>query len=424
MRAETRTLTPLAPAQTFTRPGLARRAPSLPKGDLGLARVARVSVDPNGGALPVSLVRLEGAAAPMLIPGAVTPLTPNPFKTYARKLAKACAFPDQVEEIARLGAHPSRVEPLRSDRPWVALMVSEPSSLLPGEFKTLERLAETVRKLGCEPILIPPMLDLVLVQDLKARRAGISSLASRFHGIIGPGGADVHPRIYKERITHAVNPVYPRDRFEADFVTSAMKGHTFLLGVCRSHQLWNAATGGKLVQDVQREGLSSISQDQDEFGLPRSEPFVVRDESGAVVFENRVHFTESSELARLVGAPSVLTNSLHHQAVERPGASLEVTGLVPDPVTERPTIEATESWNVITTQFHPELMMHDDRFRRLVETVARRAHVFFHAEGMKSSGETGVKRLADRVRGAAGELLSELDRRWLEAEVAPRLQLA
>lgn len=392
-----------------------------PARDLGLSRTGLVSGLRHSKPFPVTLVSLEGAPAPMLVPGAHSPLERDPFKTYVRKLAKAEAFPDQKADISRLLSLPSKVEPIGAERPWVAIMISEPSSLLPGEFETLNVLAEMVRKQGCEPILVPPMLDLVLPNERTARREAIQSLARRFNGLIGPGGADVHPRIYKSRITHSIDPIYPRDRFEADFVTAAMSGPAFLLGVCRSHQLWNAATGGKLVQDVQLDGLSNTSQDQDKFGIPRSEPFVVRDDNGEIVFENRVELAAGSQIAELLGEDSVLTNSLHYQAVETPGRDLRVTGLVPDSVTGKDTIEATEAWNVITTQFHPELMLGDERFKRLVETVGRRAHVFFELDRMKPKNETGFEQLLAAVNAAAKAALTQIDRAWMNAELAPRM---
>lgn len=409
---------PTAPAR------LGGRDPThAPTGDLGLARCAGVSAAAGGAGVPVSVVRLEGVDAPVLVPGRASPLQPDPFRGYVHKLWKACAFPEQrraIESLRRLPTHP---ESPKTDRPWVAILISEPSRLLPGGFAALPALVESIRALGGEPILVPPMLDLMLPNDRAGRRAGIASLAQRFHGIIGPGGADVHPRIYKERVTHARDPIYPRDRFEAEFVKAGLGGNAFLLGICRSHQLWNAATGGTLVQDVEQEGLSSVSQDQDRFGLPRSEPFVLRSEDGSLIFENRVELREGCEVARLVGESSLLTNSLHHQAVGRPGAPFEVTGLVADPGTGRPTIETTEAWNAITTQFHPELMMHDPRFRGLVETVTRRAHVFFQAERMKAEDEAGLETLLARVSAQAGDVLTAVDREWLRARVAPRLGL-
>ena len=392
-----------------------------PTEGLGLAKTAPCAANLGAAPLPVTLVRLAGAPAPMLIPGAVTPLNRNPFRTYLQKLAKVHAFPDQKQDIAKLERLPSQVEMTSTARPWVAIMVSEPCSLLPGEFETLSVLADLVRKRGCEPVLVPPMLDLVLPKDREARLRGIESMGRRFKGVIGPGGADVHPRIYKSRITHAVDPVYPRDRFESDFVAAVMQGDAFGVGFCRSHQLWNAATGGKLVQDVELDGLSNISQDQDKFGIPRSEPFVVRNDKGEVVFENRVELAPGSQIADLLGEASVLTNSLHHQAVEKPGRGFRVTGLVPDPVTGKDTIEATESWNAIATQFHPELMLADERFLRLVETVARRAHIFFQLDRLKTQGEVKLERLVEAVQTATQNGMTEVDRTWMATELAPRL---
>ncbi|MCC6554422.1 MAG: gamma-glutamyl-gamma-aminobutyrate hydrolase family protein [Polyangiaceae bacterium] len=297
--------------------------------------------------------------------------------------------------------------------PRVGIVASEPRKLLPGQDGEVANFVALCVRTGCRPVLIPPCADLA---GGDGRDIAAGALAAALDGVIGPGGDDVDPAIYDEENERAEDTNYPRDRFEADFALAAMETPAFMFGICRSHQLWNAATGGSLVQDVQAEGLSHLSQRQSDFAIDGAEPFIVRGPDGAVAFENRVVLSAGSQIARVLGgADSVLTNSYHHQAVDKPGDGFAVTGTVWDDVTRRSTIEATERWNVITTQFHPEAMQREPAQRELLETVCRRARIF---RMLKDGGAEG---LVDRMRQLPATAFDDSDFEWVAEELAAHL---
>jgi putative glutamine amidotransferase len=191
-----------------------------------------------------------------------------------------------------------------------------------------------------------------------------------------------------------------------------------MLGICRSHQLWNAAAGGTLIQDVQAEGYSHLSQRQGDFGLGADAAFVVGTPDGGTVFENLVELTPESEIARILGGrPAILTNSYHHQAVEVPGEGFEVVGTVWDRVTQRRTIEATERWNAITVQFHPEVMLRDPLHLELFDTVGRRARIF----RMHKAGGLDAPALLERMGQFPAGHFDDSDFAWVRDKLAPRL---
>ena len=87
-----------------------------------------------------------------------------------------------------------------------------------------------------------------------------------------------------------------------------------------------------------------------------------------------------------------------------------------DAETGKDMIEATERWNGITTQYHPELMQEDAGQRALLNTLGRRAHVFALLKHTKpaSIGEL-LTAMRDDPRFEATDLA------WAQRELSRRL---
>lgn len=370
---------------------------------------------------PECRVDVPGLPAPVWLPLAASSLRRAPFADYVAALRRADvhAAPSDLEALDALTTRAAHARlaptPPRSEAPRVAILVSEVSALL-GD-AGLDALVARARAGGADVVLIPPVYDVVLPDDPALLRAALARYVGGFDAVIGPGGADVHPRLYRERTTHAVRPNFVRDRAEANLLRAALEAECFVLGFCRSHQLVNAALGGKLAQDVRADGLSALTQNQLELGLPKDAPFVVRDTEGRVLAENRVVLTPGSDAHALAdGQASILTNSIHHQAVTHVGRGLAATGVVRDPVLGVETIEVTEGRNVLTTQFHPELMTTDPVMARLADTALRRAHVFaaLRTGTRDPSGDVGATVASvERRLAARGQTLEAADRAWL-----------
>ena len=173
-------------------------------------------------------------------------------------------------------------------------------------------------------------------------------LAERLDGVIVSGGDDVDPRRYGEAPgphTLAVDP--ERDEFESGLIEAAIARGLPLLGICRGAQLLNVVRGGTLRQHLPLgEGESHGS-----YAYPRA---------------HRVHEVRTvpgSTVAALYGeAPRV--NSFHHQAVDRPGAGLAITGRALDGVVEAIELEGAP---VLGVQWHPEVFDRDPVFGWLLE---------------------------------------------------------
>lgn len=162
-----------------------------------------------------------------------------------------------------------------------------------------------------------------------------------------------------------------------------------------------------------------ISQRQSDYGIPGDQPFVVRWPDGSIRFENRVQVADASRLGAVVLLTSFLANSYHHQAVERPGDGLRVSGVVHDKETGADTIEATEDWNVLTTQFHPEAAQNDTTQRALLSTLGRRAQIFWIVRALGQNASEA--RVVERMGQLPHDTFMQSDYDWVRSELVDRL---
>ena len=139
--------------------------------------------------------------------------------------------------------------------------------------------------------------------------------------IIFSGGADINPEIYNQRnfSSYIDDSSIERDYLELKLLEIANSLSKKILGVCRGHQLVNAALGGTLIQEVSLMGSHG----------------------------GHHHLVEPEGI---VGKFFTTVNSMHHQGVLNPGDGQTVTSRYGG------VIESTESKNIITVQFHPECM--------------------------------------------------------------------
>jgi putative glutamine amidotransferase len=69
--------------------------------------------------------------------------------------------------------------------------------------------------------------------------------------------------------------------------------------------------------------------------------------------------TLSGQLARIIGSPKILVNSLHGQAIETPAPGLAVEALAPDGTIEAVRVEQASGF-AFGVQWHPEWGYADD----------------------------------------------------------------
>jgi putative glutamine amidotransferase len=179
------------------------------------------------------------------------------------------------------------------------------------------------------PLVVPPIAD----PSLAARALeGVS-------GLLLTGGEDLDPRHYDaEPHASVVDINDARDACELALAREAEKRRIPTLAICRGIQVMNVALGGSLVQDIPSQQAGHVDHDPDVDRTSR-----VHD----------VNVEPGSRLAQALGTEHLVTNSFHHQALDRIAPKLCVTARAEDGVVEG--IESRDdAWWMLGVQWHPE----------------------------------------------------------------------
>ena len=189
-------------------------------------------------------------------------------------------------------------------------------------------------------------------------------------GLVLTGGADVSPRSYGEE------PEQPewsgdevRDRYEIDLLRRFVDAGKPVLGICRGEQVMNVAFGGTLHQDLLTDGVAEHAH---------------RSQEAYHHLHHDVDLVEGSWVASLhPGVTRARINSIHHQAVRRPGAQVVVEARsADDGVVEAIRVDDGDVW-ARAVQWHPEFhaLCPDDGLLdtgpllgAFLDEAARRAH--------------------------------------------------
>jgi putative glutamine amidotransferase len=167
----------------------------------------------------------------------------------------------------------------------------------------------------------------------------IEAICSRLDGLLLSGGCDIDPERYgEERIAACQTPDAERDELELALAAWALDAAVPILGICRGMQLLNVACGGTLYQDLETQ-----------------QPEMERHDQAAIGRTYRAHgirLQQHSRLSEILGPAPYAVNSLHHQAVARPGERVEIVGWSPDGVAEAMEVDGHPF--ALAVQFHPE----------------------------------------------------------------------
>jgi putative glutamine amidotransferase len=187
-----------------------------------------------------------------------------------------------------------------------------------------------VREAGGVALLIPP--DSAVADDPDV-------VLDVLDGLLLVGGPDVDPAAYGAvRHPETEPPVHVRDAVEIALVTRARERGIPTLGVCRGIQVMNVAAGGTLEQHLpERLGTEEHRRALGRFAGN----------------EHAVELEAGSAAADACGEPVHTVASHHHQALDRLGRGLVVTGSSPgDGVPE--AVEDPDAAYYLGVQWHPE----------------------------------------------------------------------
>ena len=206
---------------------------------------------------------------------------------------------------------------------------------------------------GGIPVLVPSAVD----ED------SVRELVGRLDGLIVSGGGDLAPAYYHEEPHENLGGVDPaRDALDAAIIPAAVQREDLpVLGTCRGIQVLNVFCGGTLYQDLSQRENTTLQHRQQ---APREHA------------SHHVDIGGGTRLREILGAPTVATNSFHHQAVRDVAPDFLVSARTADGVIEG--IELPGHRFCVGVQWHPEHMTehhpHARRiFRALVEAAATSA---------------------------------------------------
>ncbi|GAC1700631.1 MAG: gamma-glutamyl-gamma-aminobutyrate hydrolase family protein [Ktedonobacteraceae bacterium] len=188
---------------------------------------------------------------------------------------------------------------------------------------------QAIEDAGGVPILIPILKD---IQRL-------STLLPHINGLLLPGGIDIHPSCYQEEEHPTLQETDRQlDKLELALTRWALQKDIPVLGICRGLQMINVASGGTLYQDLASEYAGSLHHANGNM------------QPGEIT--HSVQIDPGSQIEKVLGVREVPANSLHHQAIKKPGTGIIISGRSEDSVVE--LIELPGKRFVLAVQCHPE----------------------------------------------------------------------
>ena len=154
--------------------------------------------------------------------------------------------------------------------------------------------------------------------------------------IIG-GGNDISPEHYGGDLDAKVKLDPERDQLEMRWIQHALENKLPLLGICRGAQLINIVLGGTLHQDIRPMRKRTYNRP-------------------GLLPTKQIRVEPDSNLARICGKTRLRVNSLHHQAINKPGRELQVVGWDLDEITQ--AVECLNESTILGVQWHPEYLFY------------------------------------------------------------------
>ena len=207
-----------------------------------------------------------------------------------------------------------------------------------GGSRLAEAYYESIRQAGGVPVLLPPSVTTTEVNDWLLK----------LDGVVFSGGGDINPLLLGEEPERGLRATcLQRDLLELVLMRRSLDRQMPVLGICRGMQVMAAATGGRIVQDINTSSLYGAK------ALKHSQ------ESARACATHTVRIEPDSILGELYESGVLAVNSFHHQAVASVGQGMKVTARSADGVVE--AIESADYKSVLGVQWHPESFYLDAR---------------------------------------------------------------
>ena len=178
----------------------------------------------------------------------------------------------------------------------------------------------------------------------------VAEFVRRADGVMITGGDDIAPELYTGELSEELKKTVSRVDSKRDLLETLLINECFaqqkpLLAICRGHQILNVTLGGTLVVDIPRQVKTELNHSQ----LKQKDRVV-----------HPVQLESDSLLAQIFDSTEIQVNSSHHQAVDKVGKGLRVTGRSPDGIVEVMELRPEDSGllpYLLSVQFHPERLV-------------------------------------------------------------------
>lgn len=206
---------------------------------------------------------------------------------------------------------------------------------------------QAIKTVGGLPIVLP----------LIKSKSVITEYAELCDGFLFCGGGDITPLLFgQEPADNSGKTDISLDLYQIRLMKAVLETDKPVLAICRGMQVLNVACGGTIYQDMNLIDFETINHMQNSVSR--------RDISHKVIFE------PDSFIQKLLG-DFAYTNSYHHQAVNRLGKGLSVSGFTGDAIVE--AIEMPSHTYVLGVQWHPENMLDCSNMKQLFTALLRYA---------------------------------------------------
>jgi putative glutamine amidotransferase len=205
-----------------------------------------------------------------------------------------------------------------------------------------ERYLHAAPFVGADFVLVPSMPDIFDAGSILGRLDGIlltgspSNVAPKHYGSTDDGDGPFDPG---------------RDGMALRLISESVAQDRPVLGICRGFQEVAVAYGATLRPDLGEAVREQLHHTKP--GLPIPDMFAL---------EHRVDLVSSGVLQRVMGAPSIVVNSVHFQGVRDLGDRLAVEATSTDGVVEG--IRPVSGERVLAVQWHPEWRVAENRNSR------------------------------------------------------------
>ena len=197
---------------------------------------------------------------------------------------------------------------------------------------------------GCLPLIIPTAPEVIDIQDLLNTCDGF---------LLTGGRANVHPSEYGEEETEA-HGTFDRDRdaISLNVIRACVDRGQPFFGICRGFQEVAVAMGSTLYPEI-RDLPGRMNHRMPPDGT-LEEKFALRHE---------VTMTENGVFHRILGAQTVMTNTLHGQGIKTPSPRIVIDGYAPDGTPEAIYVKDAAGFT-LSVQWHPEWNADNDPVSR------------------------------------------------------------